>query len=75
MKNILYGEFLKPNYKRILIFSVIFVGLINYISFKYIGLLNFLSFDKTYFIFNVGIVWAILSVWILIWLTNKRRGY
>ena len=75
LKRILYGEFFNGFHKRIIIVLIIAIALLNYLNFKYTTLLNFLSFNKTYWILNIGFVWMILSIWVLIWFTDKRRGF
>lgn len=74
-EKLLYGEFLKETPKRILIILTLLVGLVNYFNFSFLA---FLDFTKTYFIFNIGITWVVLSVWILIWFIAypfTRRGF
>ena len=88
-KEILYGEFINSRkIKKVIIVSVILVALlntplfqlfINYLrSFFNTQLSLFSIFDYSFVLFgkfSVGMIWIIFAVWILIWFTNKDRGY
>lgn len=73
MRNILYGEFITNfNIKRFLVALLLLIALLNYFDF---GFLNFISFENLLFgKVKLGTVWMLLTIWVLIWFTNKKRG-
>ena len=75
LRRIFYGEFLNGFQKRVLIIILFLMPILNYLKFE---VTKFLDFNNTYFLINIGILWIVLSVWVLIWLISypmNRRGF
>ena len=76
----LYGEFMKNSgmKKRMIIIFLLIVSFLNIlIQFYNIGIVRkFISYNTTYYgLVNVGFVIGVLTLWAIIWHTNKARGY